>query len=195
MDGNSMQLLKNLFDQCQKDENSSDSEDDEGVNVSLGPGDITSIKSKIINTLENPLMKKIDGGTSVRIKSMEEFEQAQKCDEELLDSRLQPEYSIAYKQSVTTEDIYLQFGLKTAMSSSCEDMVIEIKLPDESVGIDQMQLNTENDKIELSTTVYYLKLMLPQKIHPQKGRAEYDSTKKLLKLTLRMDREYDFVNF
>ncbi|KAG5675865.1 hypothetical protein PVAND_005733 [Polypedilum vanderplanki] len=195
MDVSSIELLKNLFEKCNGDQSSSESDEAEDL-PSFGPGDIKSKKKKssIVKTLENPLLKRTNE-CSTAIKSIEEWEQSQKEDEELIDSRLQPEYSITYKQSVTTEDIYLQMGLKTPATSSCEDMIVEIKIPNETTTIEQMDLSVEEEKIELKTSIYRLKLMLPQKVNPQKGKAEYDSTKKILKLTLRMNREYDFVNF
>lgn len=195
MDYNSINLLKNLFDQCREkgDESSSDSENERDAHNTLGPGDIKPKKSEIVKTLENPLLKKINVENA--IKSMDDLEELQKQDEEQLDNRKHPEYNITYKQAVTTEDIYLQMGLKTPATASCEDMIVEIRIPDETVGIDQMDLGVEEDKIELKTPIYRLKLMLPHKVHPQKGRAEYDSTKKILKLTVRMNRDYDFVNF
>lgn len=194
-DFNTIHLLKNLFDQCQEN-NESDS-DSEGNNAScstFGPGNIKkSNKSQIKSTLENPLLKKIENDNN--IKSLEMWEKLQKDDEELLDTRKEPEFSIAYKQVVTTEDIFLQNNLKTAATSSCEDMIIEIKLPEENVAVDQMDLNVKSDKIELSTAIYHLNLSLPHQIDPKKSRAEYDSTQKILKLILRMSREYDFMNF
>jgi hypothetical protein len=196
MDVNSIELLKNLFEKCGGEKSSSDSENEGGP--SFGPGDIKSgkkKKSEIVKTLENPLLKAIDGAAGCAIRSMEEWEQSQKEDEELVDSRIQPEYAITYKQSVTTEEIYLQMGFKTPATSSCEDMVVEIKMPDETATIDQMDLSVEEEKVELKTSIYRLKLMLPHKVSPSKGKAEYDSTKKILKLTLRMNREHDFINF
>lgn len=194
MDYNSITLLKNLFDKCQ-DKDSSDSEDEQNPDsATFGPGDIKPKKGEVVKKLENPLLKKINVESAIP-RSMEEFEKQQVMDEELLDTRKHPEYSITYKQAVTTEDIYLQMGLKTPATASCEDMIVEIRIPDETVGIDQMDLGVEEDKIELKTPIYRLKLMLPHKVNPQKGRAEYDSTVKILKLTLRMNREFDFVNF
>jgi len=35
-------------------------------------------------------------------------------------------YEILYKQSVTTEDMFLQMGNKTPSTASCEDMVVSI---------------------------------------------------------------------
>lgn len=197
-DANSINLLKNLFAQCRVDGgNSSDSEhegDFPGSSSMLGPGSVKPKKSEIKNTLENSLLKSIEpGGTAAQ--SMDEWIKQQENDEELLDTRKQPEYTITYKQCVTTEDIYLQMGLKTPATSSCEDMVVEIKLPEETVNIDRMDLRVEPDSVHLHTPVYRLTLSLPHKIHPKKGRAEFDSDKKVLKLTLRMNRELDFVNF
>lgn len=45
------------------------------------------------------------------------------------DPREQPEYEIVYKQNVTTEEVFLQMGNKTPATSSCEDMIVKIKLP------------------------------------------------------------------
>lgn len=192
MDVNSITLLKNLFDQCKdQNENSSDSEDELSLNP-LNLGD--KKKAEIKNTVENPLLKKITTQVDF-LNSIEQWDEQQKKDEELLDSRKAPDYKISYKQVISTEDIYLQMGLKTPATSSCEDMIIEIQLPDEMVGIDQMDLNVTENEVQLRSPVYNLKLLLPQKVHPNKGRAEYDADKKLLKITIRMDREYDFVNF
>lgn len=84
---------------------------------------------------------------------------------------------------------------KTAATSSCEDMIIEVLLPEETVKIDMMYLNVEPKDVILQTPIYRLKLPLPHTVNPKKGRAEYDSEKKILKLTLRLDRELDYVNF
>lgn len=195
-DLNQIRLLKNLFEQCDGRGDSTDSEtesDFPGPSSSLGPSSVKPKKCEVKRTVENLLMKKID--TEPQIRSLEEFEQLQLKDEELLDMRKHPEYVITYKQAVKTEDIYLQMGLRTSSTASCEDMVIEIDLPEETVKIDQMDLNVESQEINLQTPVYRMKLPLPQKIDPKKSRAEYDVDKKILKLTLKLNREYDFINF
>lgn len=197
-DVNSIRLLKSFFDECRLDKGDSSSDSDPdgdfpNVASALSPASVKSKKGQVKKTLENSLMVKIDEKSAA--KSMQEWEQQQTEDEELLDTRKQPEYQIVYKQAVTTEDIYLQMGLKTAATSSCEDMVIDIQLPEEIVTIDSMDLDVEADSIHLQTPVYRLKLSLPHKIDPKKGKAAFDSDKKLLKLTLRMKRELDFVNF
>lgn len=194
-DFNSIQLMKKLFSECQINEDSSDSVSGDAscAGSSCGPSSIKPTKLEIQKTLENSLLIKIDEDPG--LKSMEELEELQKNDDELLDTRKQPNFQIAFKQALTTEDIYLQMGLKTSATSSCEDMIIDIQLSDETVKIDQMELNVEADRVHLQTPLYRLKLLLPHKIHPQNGRATYDSDRKVLKLTLRLNRELDFVNF
>lgn len=192
-DLSSVRLLKNLFDECRVNEGDSPDSDSDEDAPDFSPSCVKPKKAEIFKTLENSLLKKIDEDRN--IKSMVEWEQQQKSDEELLDTRKQPDYTIAYKQVVTTEDIYLQMGLKTPATSSCEDMIIDIQLPNEFVKIDQMELNVEADAVHLQTPTYRLKLSLPHRIDPKKGRAAYDSDKKVLKLTLRLNRELDFVNF
>lgn len=194
-DINSIRLLKNLFDQC-REGGSSDSENDgdfPAATSSHGPADVKPKKREVKKTLENPLLVKIEVNPTV--KSMEEWKQQQVEDADLLDTRKQPDFTITYKQAVSTEDMYLQMGLKTPATSSCEEMIVDIFMPEETVTIDHMELNVETEVVHLQTPVYRLKLSLPHKIDPKKGRAAFDPDKKTLKLTLRMNREYDFVNF
>jgi dynein assembly factor 6, axonemal len=197
MDVNSILQLKNLFAECRDGDSScSDGEEEEGAKLSkFGPGDIKSKKAEIKNSIENPLLKKIQTSIGDGFKTMEEFEEQQKLDEDILDTRKTPDYKITYKQAVTTEDIFLQMNLKTSATSSCEDMIIEIFLPDETIGIDQMNLDVSENEVDLKTPNYRLKFSLPQKVFPSKGRAAYDVESRILKLTLRMNREFDFVNF
>lgn len=194
-DVNSIRLLKNLFDQC-RENGSSDSENEGdflGVASGLTPASIKPKKCEVKKTLENSLLKKVEA--DVGVKSLEEWEKLQAKDGELFDSRKQPDFIISYKQAVTTEDMFLGMGLKTPATSSCEDMIVQISLPEETVKIDQIELKVEEGSIDLQSPTYRLKLLLPHKIHPNKGRAEFDADKKNLTLTLRLNREYDFVNF
>ena len=45
------------------------------------------------------------------------------------DPRPQPDYEIVYKQSLTSEELFLQMGNKTPATASCEDMLVKVKLP------------------------------------------------------------------
>lgn len=111
------------------------------------------------------------------------------------DYRQTPEYQIIYKQFVTPEDIYLQIGNRTSSTASCEELCIDIRMPDESVGIEQMELNINQNDIDLKTPIYRLKLPLVQKINPDFGKAQWNREKKILRLNLIMKREFDCINF
>lgn len=43
-----------------------------------------------------------------------------------LDKRMEPEYEVVYKQAVTSEDMFLQMGNKTPLTSSCESMLVRL---------------------------------------------------------------------
>lgn len=90
---------------------------------------------------------------------------------------------------------FFQMSLKTPATSSCEDMIIDINLSEETGQINDMDLKVLQDKIDLQTPIYRLSLDLPHRVEPNKARAQYDPEKKVFKLTLRLNRELDFVNF
>lgn len=91
--------------------------------------------------------------------------------------------------------ISLQMGNKTAATSSCEHMILNINLPDDDICIDEIELAVEKDRIKLFTKLYKLDLPLTHQIDPDKGNASFDVDKKILKLTLKLCREFDYVNF
>lgn len=86
-------------------------------------------------------------------------------------------------------------GNKTGATSSCDEMVIGIDLPVETVDIERMNLSVARHEIDLQTPVYRLKLPLVQQINPDAGNAKYDKDRKRLTLRLKMEREFDYVNF
>lgn len=127
------------------------------------------------------------------VDDWEKFEQEQY--ENSFETRKTPEYRISYKQAVAPEDIFLRMGNKTAATASCEEMCLEIELPDETMHIDQMQLDVNPNEIELRTGIYHLKLPLAQRIDADRSKATWDTQRKMLRLLLRMKREFDFINF
>lgn len=86
-------------------------------------------------------------------------------------------------------------GNKTGATASCDRMIITVHLPDETVTIDRMQLTVDVSSIDLQSPVYRLRLPLPQPIDPDAGSAQYDPDLRRLTLSLKMVRDYDFVNF
>lgn len=139
---------------------------------------------------EKPIANKIKPET---VDSWLEAQQNE--DELLLESRKIPNYRMTYKQAVGTEDVFLHMGNKTSSTTSCEEILISIELPDETVPVDQMDLDITENEIDLKTPIYRLKIPLVHPIDPDLGNAKYDSEDKLLTLALKMKREFDFVNF
>ncbi|XP_039433060.1 dynein axonemal assembly factor 6 [Culex pipiens pallens] len=195
--------LKKLF----RPEDGSDSEDDghDGGVGQLGPGDIGGSSQRAKEKAPEhpdehvkpcsyaPLEKKPEPELP---KSVEEWERLQEVEcENLLESRPRPEYKITYKQTVATEDLYLQMSGKTASTSSCESMVVEVFLTGETVGIQHIDLTVQEQGIKVRSPKYFLDLHLPHKIDPDRGNAAWLSEEKILKLTLKLVREFDFVNF
>lgn len=198
-----LKLLQDLLKEPQADE--SDAEPDDRVPTFTTkfatPSTSDTVESESTNqpgtstsSVTNRRFRNIDENAPTTLSEWEQQEALLLNDIDL-ENRCTPEYRIIYKQSVTPEDIYLQMGNKTAATASCEEMCVEILLPDETVSIDRMELDVSTHEIDLKTPNYRLKLPLAQPIDPDRGKASWDNEKKILRLTLRMKREYDFINF
>jgi len=61
-------------------------------------------------------------------------------------------------------------GQRTGASSSCEDLVLEISLPDEPMAADKMALTLHEKEVDLGTTLYRLKLPLPHPVDVESGK-------------------------
>lgn len=107
------------------------------------------------------------------------------------DPRPEPEYTTAYKQEVSNEDMYLQMSGKDASSHWCEDMVIKIKLPNHKMA--DCELEVTDNYVDLRTPTHRLGLHLPHPCDSKNGSAKFDKEKELLTITLRMMREMDFL--
>lgn len=181
----------------------SDSSDDDAIQPSkschdaFGPGDIAKKNSQATagpsdtkNHVNPPACS-----TTIEPKTLDEWEAQQEQDQSIFDTRQEPEFTISYKQSVTTEDLYLGMSNKNASTASCEDMILEIKLPGETATIDEMELTITENFLDFASPKYKAKIPLPYPVDPNKGKATYNAEYNLLKLVLRMNRELDFVNF
>lgn len=122
-------------------------------------------------------------------------EQQEREDNDILDARKTPEYTMTYRQAVGTEDVFLQMGNRTGSSASCEDLVLEISLPGEEMSADKMQLDLQETELDLGTCLYRLRLPLPHPVDVDRCKAKYDNELKKMQLTLRLKRELDYVNF
>ncbi|CAG9784378.1 unnamed protein product [Diatraea saccharalis] len=133
-------------------------------------------------------------------KNIEEYEEQQDKEAEELShsggtvgSRKTPEFTMNYQQSVSAEDVFLQIGSKTPSSASCENLIVRIKMPgDKKENVD---LSVDNNSVAVHSSRYQLKLPLPHSINPDTSKATWVSTDETLVLTLKLDREFDFINF
>ncbi|XP_020798250.1 protein PIH1D3 [Drosophila serrata] len=164
-----------------------------GIGPSKTPGFSTKAKSKKKpNPLHTPLVEE----QKKQPENLEEWQlQQEREDNDILDSRKTPEYTMTYRQAVGTEDVFLQMGNRTGASASCEDLIMEISLPDESMAADKMSLSLQETEVDLGTCLYRLRLPLPHPVDVDRCHAKYDSEERKLRLTLRLKRELDFVNF
>lgn len=80
------------------------------------------------------------------------------------------------------------------MTSSCEDMIITISLPGEQGRNSDVKLTKTH--LKLNSPLYRLNIPLPQTIDPMKNNeAKWYPEEEKLKITLTMEREFDYVNF
>uniref|UniRef100_A0A669PPG9 PIH1 domain containing 3 n=1 Tax=Phasianus colchicus TaxID=9054 RepID=A0A669PPG9_PHACC len=102
-------------------------------------------------------------------------------------------YEISFKQQVGTEDVFFGMSRKDPSTACCEDMVIKIKLPETKFS--DITLDIQDKVLDLRTPQKKLLLHLPCPVDSKKGKARFLSEEELLEVTLRMKREFDFINF
>ena len=107
------------------------------------------------------------------------------------DPRKRPEYEILYKQAVTAEDMFIGLSGRDPSSGSCEDLVVRITLPGTTGK--QIELDVLPQFLDLRTPVYRLGLHLPHPVDDKSGNAKWDADAGVLAVTLRLNREYDFL--
>lgn len=86
-----------------------------------------------------------------------------------------------------------QIGPKTPSSNSCEDLIVRIKMPGDKK--ENTELTVNRSSIFVHSSQHALKLDLPHEIDPDVSKANWDSAEETLVLTLRLQREFDYVNF
>ncbi|KAH8269936.1 hypothetical protein KR018_000061 [Drosophila ironensis] len=182
---------------------SSEDEDESMVAPKRNPGAIgapqpggSTGKAKGKNKKQNPYVTPLVEEEKKQPETLEQWqEQQEREDNDILETRKSPEYTMTYRQAVGTEDVFLQMGNRTGSSASCEDLVLEILLPGEEMAVDKMSLSLQEKELDLGTYLYRLRLPLPHAVDVDKCQAQFDSELKKLRLTLRLRRELDYVNF
>ncbi|VVC43575.1 HSP20-like chaperone,PIH1 domain [Cinara cedri] len=109
------------------------------------------------------------------------------------DTRTRPDYNVKYQQYVGTEDVFLQMGPKTPLTSSCEAMIIEVKMPgDRMPGI---CTDVTDDSVDVRSPKYRLHVPFPHNVHKQVSKAQWNSSTETLTITVFLKREFDAINF
>mmetsp|Transcript_13160 Transcript_13160/g.28215 ORF Transcript_13160/g.28215 Transcript_13160/m.28215 type:complete len:187 (+) Transcript_13160:84-644(+) len=112
-------------------------------------------------------------------------------EDDIDDGREMPVYEFMYKQAVETTDVFLGMSGKDESSTSCEELVVRIELPEVS-GANELDLDVKPTYLKLSSTKYKLSIHLPHKVLEDKGKAKWDSKTHELRVTLPIVREDEF---
>ncbi|XP_064360583.1 dynein axonemal assembly factor 6-like isoform X2 [Dromaius novaehollandiae] len=184
----SLQSLAKLLSDAQEED---DDDDDDGPRCSvsaMAPGNIGPVKKE--TTVTGTFQVKSEN--SKMIWNTEEVPEGSEFDD-TWDPREQPEYEILFKQRVGTEDVFLGMSRKDPSTACCEDMVIKIKLPETKFS--DITLDIQDKVLDLRTPQKKLLLHLPHPVDSRNGKAHFLSEEEILEVTLRMTREFDFINF
>ncbi|NWR67266.1 PIHD3 protein, partial [Bucorvus abyssinicus] len=111
---------------------------------------------------------------------------------DIWDCREEPEYQILFKQCVGTEDVFFGMSRKDSSTACCEDMVIKIKLPETKYS--DITLDIQDKILDVRTPKKKLLLHLPYRVDSKKGKARFLSEEETLEVTLRVIRQFDFIN-
>jgi len=98
------------------------------------------------------------------------------------DDSLEPEYEILYKQHVGTEDVYLGLSDKDPSSNHCDSILVKIELPD--TQFKNVELDVRGESIIVQSPNYVLNKLLGFKVNKEGGKAQFDSDKCILRVTL-----------
>mmetsp|Transcript_9381 Transcript_9381/g.10113 ORF Transcript_9381/g.10113 Transcript_9381/m.10113 type:complete len:191 (-) Transcript_9381:83-655(-) len=98
------------------------------------------------------------------------------------DERPAPRYEFSYKQSIGTEDTFLGLGDKTPLTSDCTHLVIKIHFPKSSMK--ELDLDVSKTRIIASSKTHRLFTYFPVNVDDQNGKAQFDSKKEVLTVTL-----------
>ncbi|CAM4615075.1 dynein axonemal assembly factor 6 [Caretta caretta] len=184
----SLQALAKLLADPQEEDNEDNDLGSHSFTVSaVGPGNIGPAKKA-----EPTVTLDVKSGNSKDIWNTEEVPEGSEFDD-IWDPREQPEYEILFKQQVGAEDIFLGMSRKDPSTACCEDMLIKIKLPDTRSS--DITLDIQDKILDLRTPKKKLLLHLPHPVDSKNGKACFISEKETLEVTLRMKREFDFINF
>jgi hypothetical protein len=112
------------------------------------------------------------------IWSYEELIEYSQLTDDPTDKRPKPNFEFLLGQSLTSEDIYMNFGLKDSSSSSCNRLLIKVFLPDTRAN--QITLDLESDKFLLKCPKWKLFLYYPEKLEKNSIKCKFIADKQTL---------------
>ncbi|KAJ3655159.1 hypothetical protein Zmor_014296 [Zophobas morio] len=185
-----IQQLVKLFNPPRDDDNSDSDDENLHENTSTEPSVESKHTQKKTNPYDKVQIEKKDNEKS----DVYDFESSLTSeDEPSPDWKKTPKWNISYRQQVSASDVFLQMGAKTPATASCEDMIVTIDLPGQHVQ--NMDIKVHKNELVVYSPNFSVKIPLPHPVHPQKGDAKWDKEQEKLTVTLRMEREFDFINF
>jgi hypothetical protein len=98
------------------------------------------------------------------------------------DERISARYEFSYKQSVGTEDTYLGINDKTPASYDCTHLVVKVHFPGSTMK--DLSLDVTKNRIKATSKTHKLFTYLPVSVRKDEGRAQFDSKKSVLSVTI-----------
>ncbi|KAI8616055.1 hypothetical protein BC830DRAFT_1080869 [Chytriomyces sp. MP71] len=94
------------------------------------------------------------------------------------DTRPQPEYSITYRQKVSSEDMYLQMGGKTPGFRDSDEIIVTVELP--GCEFKEIELTCTKTLVDVRCPKFKLIVNLPREVRDQDGNASWNKSKQQL---------------
>ena len=99
------------------------------------------------------------------------------------DDRLCPDFEFIPKQHVGTEDVFLGLSDRDGSSNHCDALLVKIWLPNTQFKNVELDIKNQNN-IVVQSPNFYLNKFLPFPVEKTKGKAQFDSDKFILSVTL-----------
>lgn len=103
------------------------------------------------------------------------------------DTRKRPKFDLLYKQNISSQDMYLGMSGKNSSSASCKFLVVRIQFP--GAKSKDLELDVTSNKLVAHSKDRKLVLSLPHDVRDKEGKAQWDSSKETLSVTLPIVRD------
>ncbi|KAI9329189.1 SJCHGC08782 protein-like protein [Obelidium mucronatum] len=143
----------------------------------LTPGSIGSYSSSAskVPASAEPVLKKDS-------KDIWNDEEVEDSIVDVSDLWLQPEYTVTYRQKVTSEDMFLQMSGKTPGIHDSDDLIVNVLLP--GTEFKDIELTVTEQTLEVRCPKYKLLFHFPRDVKESEGSAKWDRSKAQLTVTV-----------